>query len=303
MTELFDVEKVVESQTTNQPGEILRTIREKKGLSKKEIGAALNLPERFIEYVEVGDFDKLPGHTFARGYIKNYAKFLELENAEELVAIFDNYTGTNALGSSVNNLQQIKQLKHFSNNIYWLISFIIVLIVIGIIFVWWQSRSSTVVANVDNTPIVVETTSTATANTNPSTTQSTIPLPSVDSEKNINGQNTTNTDTPVTDSENITTSQTTTENIPSQPSTANSASGEGSLQAKFTANCWLTVNDGTGKTLVSKLMTKGSNLTIKGKPPLEVILGAPNAASLTYNGQAVTIDAKPGATHRLKLGQ
>lgn len=304
MTELSNIEKKVESQANQQPGEILRALREQKGMSKKDIGAALNLPERFIDYLEMGDFDKLPGHTFARGYIKNYAKFLEVENAEELVAVFDNYTGTNALGSSVNNLQQIKQIKHFSNNIYWLISFVIVLIVIGIVFVWWQSRPNTVAGSIDNSPIVVEATPTSSTTTDPSTTQLTIPLSNVDSDNNTNAQNiSADTETSVNNSDNSATNQTPTDITPAQQPTVNNVQGEGSLEAKFTANCWLTVNDSTGKTLVSKLMTKGSNLTIKGKPPLEVILGAPNAASLTYNGQAVSINAKPGATHRLKLGQ
>lgn len=312
MTETSITEKNNANSEIIQPGEILRVARENKGITKKQIVEALNLPERFIEYIELGDFAKLPGHTFARGYIRNYAKFLELPNAEELVGIFDRYTGTNALGSSVNNLQQIKQIKQISNNIYWLISFVVLLIVVGIIFIWWQGRNSSNNTNtIDNAPIVVEPTLSSPSASN----QLMQPLPDTSMQGNniINesGQQTTSN---LTSNEKVdtvidTTSVTpealpsVTANDQSMPVTVTSNPNEGVVQANFSGNCWITIIDATSKVLVSKLMTKGTNLEIKGKPPLEVILGAPNTVTMTYNGQAVTINAKPGATHRFKLGQ
>lgn len=311
MTEISNTEKINENVGIIHPGEMLRVARENKGITKKQVSAALNLPERFIDYLEAGDFAKLPGHTFARGYIRNYAKFLELQNAEELVNIFDSYTGTNALGSSVNNLRQIKQIKQISNNIYWLVSFIVVLVVIGIIFIWWQGRNSANNVNtVDNTPIVVEPTTTNLANeqmttpatelntqhdtVNVSVAEPTIPAATPDERINArdNGVNVNSEMLPSV-----------TSNSEPTPVPAPIDPNEGIVQAKFSGNCWITINDATGKVLVSKLMTKGSDLEVKGKPPLDVMLGAPNTVTMTYNGQAVTINAKPGATHRLKLGQ
>ncbi len=312
MTETSITEKNNANSEIIQPGEILRVARENKGITKKQIGEALNLPERFIEYIELGDFAKLPGHTFARGYIRNYAKFLELPNAEELVGIFDRYTGTNALGSSVNNLQQIKQIKQISNNIYWLISFVVLLIVVGIIFIWWQGRNSSNNTNtIDNAPIVVEPTLSSPSASN----QKMQPLPDTSMQgNNIINESEQQTTSNLTSNEKVdtvidTTSVTpealpaVTANDQSIPVTVTSNSNEGVVQANFSGNCWITIIDATSKVLVSKLMTKGTNLEIKGKPPLEVILGAPNTVTMTYNGQAVTINAKPGATHRFKLGQ
>lgn len=312
MTETSITEKNNANSEIIQPGEILRVARENKSITKKQIGEALNLPERFIEYIELGDFAKLPGHTFARGYIRNYAKFLELPNAEELVCIFDRYTGTNALGSSVNNLQQIKQIKQISNNIYWLISFVVLLIVVGIIFIWWQGRNSSNNTNtIDNAPIVVEPTLSSPSASN----QLMQSLPDTSMQgNNIINESEQQTTSNLTSNEKVdtvidTTSVTpealppVTANDQSMPVTATSNPNEGVVQANFSGNCWITIIDATSKVLVSKLMTKGTNLEIKGKPPLEVILGAPNTVTMTYNGQAVTINAKPGATHRFKLGQ
>jgi hypothetical protein len=48
-----------------------------------------------LSNLEAGAFDKLPGHTFARGYIRAYAKLLGMDQAV-LVQQFDQSTGTDA---------------------------------------------------------------------------------------------------------------------------------------------------------------------------------------------------------------
>ncbi len=66
----------------------------------------LNLTENSLRQLENGAFDKLPGHTFSRGYIRAYAKLMGLDQAE-LVNSFDHFTGTNASGSTVQSLGRV----------------------------------------------------------------------------------------------------------------------------------------------------------------------------------------------------
>ncbi|ADQ84870.1 RodZ domain-containing protein [Methylovorus sp. MP688] len=68
-------------------GAILRAAREQKGLSVIDIHARLRISERQIHALETDDFSLLPEPTIARGFIRNYAKFLEID-AEPLLAAY-----------------------------------------------------------------------------------------------------------------------------------------------------------------------------------------------------------------------
>ena len=72
----------VAAATRQNPGETLRQARESKGLSQAEVARKLNLTVSSLNNLEAGAFDKLPGHTFARGYIRAYAKLFEMEGVD-----------------------------------------------------------------------------------------------------------------------------------------------------------------------------------------------------------------------------
>ena len=63
----------------SNPGDSLRQARELKGWSVAEVAAQLNLTPQRLAQLEAGALDKLPGTTFARGYIRAYAKLLEMD--------------------------------------------------------------------------------------------------------------------------------------------------------------------------------------------------------------------------------
>ena len=60
-------------------GEQLRAAREKAGLQISEVALSLKLGERQLAALENGDWDKLPGSTFIRGFIRNYARLLGVD--------------------------------------------------------------------------------------------------------------------------------------------------------------------------------------------------------------------------------
>ncbi len=61
-------------------GEQLRSARETRGMTIAEAAQALMLAPRQIEAIEQDDWTKLPGDTFARGFIRNYARLLKLDS-------------------------------------------------------------------------------------------------------------------------------------------------------------------------------------------------------------------------------
>lgn len=60
-------------------GQILRQAREKKGLSIEEVNEETRISVRYLEALENGEYHVLPTATHTRGFLRNYARFLELD--------------------------------------------------------------------------------------------------------------------------------------------------------------------------------------------------------------------------------
>ncbi|MBK5513724.1 RodZ domain-containing protein [Pseudomonas sp. TH15] len=132
--------EVVAANRVN-PGETLRQARESNGWSLAEVALKLNLTVNSLGNLESGAFDKLPGHTFARGYIRAYAKLLGMDQTV-LVQQFDQSTGTDSQGSNVHSLGRIEEPVRVSHTILRIVSLLLLIAVIGGGFVWWQDQTS-----------------------------------------------------------------------------------------------------------------------------------------------------------------
>lgn len=60
-------------------GYTLRQERERQNLTVKDIEEGTSIRALYIESIEAGEYDKLPGAIYTKGFIKNYAKFLGLD--------------------------------------------------------------------------------------------------------------------------------------------------------------------------------------------------------------------------------
>lgn len=306
------------------PGDTLREAREQRGLSLVEVAAQLNLTVLVVSQLEAGQFDKLPGHTFARGYVRAYAKFLGLDQ-QELVGEFDRFTGTDAKGSDVHALGHIEEPARLSQRILRIVCFLL-LVVLGLVgFFWWQAH-----------------------NGQPRNAQAGAPIEHVE----VEGADGTTEVHPLDEPEDQAAQQalqpppasepqapaaapppaaagplpgvppgateSAASSFPAAPAPAASsappdspaagtplaAPGLGVLRVQYTADCWTQVSDASGKILVSAVKHGGEVLEVSGKPPLELRLGFVRAAQVSYNGQLVDLSASTrGQTARVKLGQ
>jgi transcriptional regulator with XRE-family HTH domain len=75
--------------------ERLRAAREDRGLSLAQVAEATRIPQAYLEAVEEGAFEQFSSPLHLRGFLRNYAFFLDLE-PEEILAEFDRLEG-NAL--------------------------------------------------------------------------------------------------------------------------------------------------------------------------------------------------------------
>ncbi|MBS7663650.1 helix-turn-helix domain-containing protein [Pseudomonas lalucatii] len=318
------------------PGESLRVAREGKGWTIAEVAAQLNLTPQRLGQIEDGAFDQLPGHTFARGYIRAYGKLLGLDQAR-LVLEFDQFTGSNATGSSVHSLGRIEQPLSYSQQVLRFVSLAVLVVLVGAGFYWWQeqgqrpledSASTSLehveVEGVDGTTqlhaldepedqaveAAQETTQLALADApaeqgEPAAAQAALEqlaAPLVAEASSAVAAPAVPAE-PVAAAASVEQTEATdavAEEVAQPPALA---AGEGMVQVTFTADCWTQLTDANGKVLVSALKRSGDSLALAGQAPLELRLGFARGAQVSYNGKPV--DVTPfvtGETARLKLG-
>jgi len=334
--------EVVVSSRSN-PGETLRKARESKNLAQADVAQQLNLTLSALTQVEAGAFDKLPGHTFARGYIRAYAKLLELDQ-DRLVADFDAYTGTDSAGSSVHALGRIEEPTHLAQSLLRFVSVGLLLGLLAVSFFWWQEQSTrkdsdaavsralehVEVESADGTTeihpldepedqavadgqaLIVEPASeiapelaAQTATTAPAADTATSASQPAPVAESAAAAVAPVAAVPVAPVSAALPSVTPVVEAPvSAPAPVQAAAGQALVKIQFTANCWTQLTDANGKVLFSALKRAGESLELAGKPPLELRLGFARGAQVSYNGQAV--DVAPytsGETARMKLGQ
>jgi cytoskeletal protein RodZ len=66
-------------------GEHLRKLREAKRMSQAEVSRATRVPIASVERIEADRFDELPGEVFVRGFLRAYAKALDVP-ADDILA-------------------------------------------------------------------------------------------------------------------------------------------------------------------------------------------------------------------------
>lgn len=76
-------------------GEFLKNKRAEKNLSIQDVSFALKINPRVIKAIEDNVKEDLPATAISKGFIKSYARFLKVENIEELNALIESEFGTN----------------------------------------------------------------------------------------------------------------------------------------------------------------------------------------------------------------
>lgn len=325
----------------SNPGETLRKARENKNWSLADVAAQLNLTTQRLGQLEAGQFDQLPGHTFARGYVRAYAKLLGMDQTL-IVQEFDQYTGTNATGSNVHGLGRIEEPMRLSQNLLRLVCLVLLLALVGGGFLWWQDQSAgrageaggislghVEVDGADGTTEIhpldePEDQAVADAGGQPENLPLEVSPELAAQPENPAGEavtppasaSTTPTGTVQAPAAPVVTAPAQTPTVaPTAPAVAQAApsapaapvvaaAGEGVVALDFSANCWFSLTDGNGKVVATGLKRAGEKLEVSGKAPLELRLGFARGAQVRYNGQVV--DVAPftsGETARIKLGQ
>lgn len=327
--------------TRANPGETLRQARENKGWSTAQVAGQLNLTENALRQLEQGSFDQLPGHTFACGYIRAYAKLLGMDQAQ-MVTAFDQYTGTDASGSNVQALGRVVEPVRLSRNLLRLFSLALLAVLIGFGYFWWQERSArpaeTGSLNMEHVEVESADGTTEIHTLDEPEDQAvaedqanTPPVPSEPAGDSGTAEAPAEGTPPATAAPVAPGTPAVPEAAqapapavpaPAQPPAAQqpavpanpaapaeapaapvvAAAGQGVVKVQFTADCWTQVTDADGKVILEGLKRKGDSLEVAAKAPVQLRLGFAQGAQVSYNGQPVEVTPARGGTARLKLG-
>ncbi|WP_439257252.1 RodZ domain-containing protein [Lonepinella sp. BR2271] len=278
--------------------------------------------------------------TFMKGYVRNYAEFLKLPATLWTDGKIDfGGTARNDLNKHVKVKKVVNPHSSHSRWIGWLTA-LVVLFVIGMTALWWWENYQQTNAERDNlvqnyvpaqesTPTVSQATNTAAPVDNQATLA---PPPQTESAVEMGTENnntaTSNdlsatsgqTDSTVTSNtaqamllqhsasdntvENTTADNAVTENSASDSNTSSTADSAltGDLQIEITAaTSWIAVRDSKRHNLVTqKEYKQGEVITLDGKGPYALTIGAPSNVKITYKGENYPLKID-GRVARIKL--
>lgn len=304
---------------TEGPGARLKAGREAQGQSLEQAARHLRLDEPTLAAIEA---DQYPAHvpaTFLRGYLRAYAKWLELP-ADDIVSAYNQRQPDEAQLAGLKTLLALPESERSAGGKWlWFGLVALLLVVIGVAVVlmptdWLdklKSEDSTVVSEsaepVEILPIesssgelmlqlppeapLPDAGATTGADTSAATTESaavSAPTNSVTSTAPA-----TTSTTPTVAATPVTSAPTT--------ATAGGAAVDAlpgiaeTLELTFVEDCWIRVTDANGNVLSVGIKQNGQRIRLSGTAPLTVVLGNPPGVQLKHNGRPVDLSSYPGS--------
>lgn len=298
------------------PGQLLKQKREEKSLSVDEVAQSLNLTSRVINAIEADDHDSLPGVTYARGYLRNYAQLLNI-SADPLVEVFNNMVAAEEKKNElpVDTPVASKAIKNNDKGVL-LGTILVAVVILGLAVTWWQGRDSEpgrknrIDTVQDKTGSVNNDSITATNAANVTGDVGTIIKDSdthvVQNDTSASGkmvqQNSqktvVNTKALTYDTEGG--SKSIDVNKSSVTVALDKAQSRIVIHAKQSS--WADIRDAKNNKLLYETVSAGRVVTIKGVGPFNIFLGNAAGIDLTFNGKKYDLEQhRNGLVARFKL--
>ena len=258
------------------PGELLKEARKKTRRRYKRLSSELGIPERYLEALEENNFSIMAGPTYIKGYLRAYAKKLDLD-PETVIAAFDRYLkDQRRLKKKAVKKEQKKETKQKFSYIYTVIFLLIALIMLLIVFIPEgnnnsekkediRSYSETEIQNSNNIPLILNTK----------------PALSIELEQNTS-QNISdlNIQKEVVASE--ITEEVEEETIKLSIETINT------IEMNFSGDCWIELMDKKG-IIEYRLAKAGTSIFFEGVGPFKLLIGNSKRVELFYNDVKVSL--------------
>lgn len=309
----MNTEASQEDKATMTTGERLRQAREQLGLSHQAVAERLCLKVSTIRQIEEETTPADLAPTFLRGYIRSYAKLVHVPE-DELSSMIGKQAPIKV--PKVASMQGFSLGKSRKKRDGWLMGFtwLVVFVVIGLTGAWWwqnhqaqqqeiatMADQSTAQLNQDNgqgqsialntgdNPNSAPIESAPAQGTAPADAATSQPANSVplDTSAAANAPVSNTEPAPVAVSPSQPVAQNGLPTGNADPATP--AADAETVAMTFKSDCWLQIDDASGKTLFSGMKKGGETLDVKGTAPYKLKIGAPAAVEIQYQGKPVDL--------------
>ena len=269
------------------PGGVLAAERQRRGFSVADIANQLFLTEKQISALEADDYDHFPAPIFVTGYLRNYARLLDLP-PDPLIELFNSQSTQTApeLDRAYRTTDRVGDSKGvFDSRI--VMAVIASFVLVGVLWLGMSSESD--VATVDDAEVVDDF---SIVTSEPLTTVTT---GSVESElETIEMAPPKKTIEPVKPVEVVKVA----------PAAANSVSEEvldtvpefiadraaaqsfpDSMVLTFSAESWVEITDANERRVMFDLGKPGQTRALSGTAPFKILFGYSPAVKMTFNGE------------------
>ncbi len=285
-------------ETLISAGEQLKHLREQKNLSVQDIASRLNLEVRIIEAIENNNFEILSAATYARGYLRSYAKILEAD-PDAIIASYNN--------SAPAPPEIIPEIKHptqtsSSDKPVKAFTYLISLTLVILLVAWWQSNFI-----VDNMDFIAqnEAESEAEAAYGLSYPITVIEHPSSPFFHAVEATTEEDAATEQAEADNQQDAVADLDHEVQSPLLVTTENeGPDTLILRLTADSWIEIFDAMGNKVYVNIARQGQELSLKGTAPFNMLLGFAEGVSVEFNGEP--FDTRPftrGSIARFSLGE
>lgn len=140
MTNEIDTMTTQNDNVTSGLGALFRTAREQLNLTQKDAALRLRLGVNIVYLIENDDFTGGPPITFMRGYIRSYAKLLNIAETALTSTLNQLDPQSSFATSSAVTLLNTRAVKQHDRKLRFM-NYSIVLTLIALVCIWWATHS------------------------------------------------------------------------------------------------------------------------------------------------------------------
>jgi cytoskeleton protein RodZ len=281
-------------------GEVLLRARESKGYSITEVSKATLLSEEIIDAIEQSDMKRLPPPTFVQGYLRTYARYIDLPE-EPIVDSFNRavpYKRESQLRTRATLPAQATMGSPWIRSISIVLVFLVLFALVYGIYGYYSRTAKTISLEKMNA-VALKTPEQKAGASEQNFAVTEEDGQAIDATAQNNTGTTSSENIPATPAENtgMSTAASPENNISGAvanetPDTADTSApaaepGTDVLDIKASDDSWVEITDAAGNRLYHDLMRQGHTLHLKGKAQFSVFLGNAPAVDIRVNDAEV----------------
>ncbi len=272
------------SDVTPTPGAVLRAERESLGVTVREVSETLNLGMSVVEAIEADDYGRLPGPVYTRGYVRAYARLLELDPEPLLTALpRPEEPAPPRAAAEALVWDWIRRRPGLVLGVAGAV--LLGLVVLLLVLLWPNDAAGPTAAVPASGTAPVPASGTAPEEGMPADE------PAPDLAYQPAGEPVATEPAPATEAapEGAAGSEPELAADDGQAPRRITATGDDLLSFQFADDCWVEVRDSAGTSLYSDINRAGTALDLAGRGPFRILLGYAPGVRLTFNGEPVPL--------------